>query len=124
MINSRITSPAVATAAFGGFVAGALTGATAAAARNLRQVKDGTMTRKEAAADVIQEASSMGIAGSIGVGITAALGLTGAFSIVGVALISSGAKYGIDSLLLHRSMRNTKAENTEPEQAAQPEHQG
>ncbi len=92
-------TPTLAATALGGLIAGVVTGATVAAARSARKVKTGCMTKQEAAAEVVREAGSMGLATTVGVTATALLGATGILSVAGVALFTAGSKYAIDSLL-------------------------
>ncbi len=92
-------TPSLAATALGGLIAGVVSGATVAAASNARKVKNGCMTPKEATAEVVREAGSMGLATTVGVTTTALLGVTGIMSVAGVALVTASTKYAIDSLL-------------------------
>lgn len=107
--ESRRQTPPLSSAALGGLIAGAVTGATLAAIRTVGEVKDGKMSQKEAMMEVLRESGSLGIAAAVGVSTTALLGLGGVFSIAAVALVSTGAKYTIDSCLL--SDKNQEKEN-------------
>ncbi len=101
-------TPPLAATALGGLIAGFVTGATVAAATNARAVKKGKITKKEAAANVMREATSMGLATTVGVSATAMLGMTGILSVAGVALFTAGSKYALDSLLDKNSDKGTQ----------------
>ncbi len=98
-INSPRTAPKLGATALGGLIAGVVTGATVAAASNARKLKKGKISKEEAAANVLREAGSMGLATTIGVTATALTRTTGILSVAGVALFTAGSKYAIDSLL-------------------------
>lgn len=108
--TARPIAPTLASAALGGLIAGVVTGATVAAATSLRQVKDGEITKQEATQQIMREAGTMGLATTAGVTATAALGLTGIMSIFGVALFTTGSKYGIDSLLDNTAQKTAEEE--------------
>lgn len=102
--------------AFGGFLAGAVTGATLSGVRSLRKIKKGEITPKEAGKTMLLESGSLGIATSVGVTATAFLGISGVLSIAGVALITAGTKYALDSVISdeHSNKNETISEkNTE-----------
>ncbi len=109
MINASLARPAsenipqarpsLAATALGGLIAGVVTGATVAAASSARKVKNGCMTKEEAAKEIAREAGSMGIAASVGVTATAMMNAGGILSVASTALLTAGTKYAIDSLL-------------------------
>ncbi len=115
-INNPIITPTLGATALGGLLAGVVTGATVAAAANARKLKKGTITKEEAAANVVREAGSMGLATTLGVTATALTGTTGILSVAGVALFTAGSKYAIDSLLEAGSKKNKEAEEATEEQ--------
>jgi len=86
-------------AVLGAAVFGAVIGATAAAARGIRQVKNGEATRQEVAMDVARESGSTAVAAGAGVAVASALGLGPILSAVGVVAVAVGAKYALDSVL-------------------------
>ncbi len=98
--NIPVQKPSLAATALGGLIAGVITGATVAAASNARKVKNGCITKQEAAQDIAREAGTMGIAASVGVSATAILGASGLLSVASTALLTAGTKYALDSLLL------------------------
>lgn len=108
--NSPPIAPSIAAAAFGGLIAGVVTGATVMSVQAIRKVKNGEISKKEAGADIIREAGTMGLATTIGVTATALLGITGLLSITGVALFTAGSRYAIDSLL--EAKQKNSEENT------------
>lgn len=106
--------PVIAATAFGGFIAGAVTGATLTSVRTLKKIKKGEMTPKQAGKEIIKESGSLGLATSVGVTATALLGISGILSIASVALVTAGTKYALDSALTDDS---TEAQNSTSEQA-------
>jgi len=97
--NSSPIAPHIGAAAFGGLIAGVVTGATIMAASSIRKIKKGEISKKEAGAEIVREAGAMGLATTIGVTATALLGIHGLLSITAVALFTAGSRYAIDSLL-------------------------
>ncbi len=78
---------------------GAMLGGVAAAARDLRATRDGTMTRNEAMGDVVKEAVGTGLATAVG---TAAGGLVfrnGALALATMAVVGVGTKYLYDGVV-------------------------
>ncbi len=96
--NRYRVAPSLGAAAFGGLIAGLVSGATLTATRSIKKVNDGKMTKKEAGAEILHEASLLGVATTVGVTTTALLNLRGVASIAGVALFTAGTKYCLDSL--------------------------
>ena len=86
----RVLLPAATTAA--GSV-GAVVGGTVAAARDMKRVNEGIMTKGEAVADVGKEAVGTGLATAAGVAVTGALGITGLLGLASIVGVSAGAKY-------------------------------
>jgi hypothetical protein len=84
-----------ATLAMGGV--GAIIGGTAAAAKNVRKVKEEEMTREEAVRDTIKEAAGTGLATAAATAVVTAVGATGWLSLVGIVAAATGAKYIWDS---------------------------
>ncbi len=99
MQNKNPFTPTLAATALGGLIAGAVTGATVAAAANARKVKDGDITKKDAVSKIAREAGTMGVASSMGLTATALLGITGVFSVASVAFLTASSKYAIESLI-------------------------
>ena len=89
-LATRVLLPAATTAA--GSV-GAVVGGTVAAAKDIKRVGDGVMTKGEAAADIGKEAVGTGLATAAGVAVTGALGITGLLGLVSIVGVSAGAKY-------------------------------
>jgi len=89
-VATRVLLPAATTAA--GSV-GAVVGGTVAAAKDLKRVNDGEMTKGEAAADIGKEAVGTGLATAAGVAVTGAIGITGLLGLVSIVGVSAGAKY-------------------------------
>lgn len=114
--------PVIAATAFGGFIAGAVTGATLTSVRTLKKIKKGEMTPKQAGKEIIKESGSLGIATSAGVTATALLGITGILSIASVALITAGTKYALDSALTNEKTADSTprrpADTPSPEPSA------
>jgi hypothetical protein len=84
-----------ASLAMGGL--GAVIGGTAAAARNIRRVKDEGISREEAVKDTGREAAGAGLATAAATAVVGAVGATGLLSLVGVLAVATGAKYLWDS---------------------------
>lgn len=89
-IATRVLLPAATTAA--GSV-GAVVGGTVAAAKDMKRVSEGEMTKGEAAADIGKEAVGTGLATAAGVAVTGALGITGLLGLASIVGVSAGAKY-------------------------------
>jgi len=92
---ARYISPAIA----GAMLFGAVVGGVAAAAANARKVKRGEMSAGKAAASVLREAGTTGLASGAGVAAVTALHLGGVVGLVGIAAVATGAKYLMDSVL-------------------------
>ncbi len=98
--------PNIGATALGGLIAGVVTGATVAMASTAKQVKKGDMSPKQAGAEVLREAGSLGLATTIGAATTAALGFRGVLSIASLALVTAGSKYAIDAIIEKPSKKN------------------
>jgi hypothetical protein len=80
-----------ATLAMGGI--GAIVGGTAAAAKNIRRVKNAEINREEAVKDTIKEAGGAGLATAAATAVVGAVGATGLLSLVGILALATGTKY-------------------------------
>lgn len=80
-----------ATLAMGGV--GAIIGGTAAAAKNIRRVKDAEISREEAVKNTLKEAAGTGLATAGATAVVGAVGATGFLSLLGVVTVATGAKY-------------------------------
>ncbi|GEM_PF-1377343 len=88
--TSRVLLPAVVSAS--GTV-GAVVGGAVAAAKDIKRVQNGEMTKGEAVADVGKEAVGTGLSTAAGVAVTGALGIGGLLGIVGIVGVAVGTKY-------------------------------
>ncbi len=79
------------TLAAGGF--GAVIGATAAAAKNIKRVGNDEISRQDAVKDVIKEATGTGLATAAATAAVQATGTRGFLSLVGMVAVATGAKY-------------------------------
>lgn len=80
-----------ATLAMGGV--GAIVGGTAAAAKNIRRVKNEEINRQEAVKDTVKEAAGTGLATAVATAVVHAVGATGLLSLVGILAVATGSKY-------------------------------
>jgi hypothetical protein len=85
-----------ATFAMGGV--GAIIGGTAAAAKNIRRVKEAEIKKDEAVKDTLREATGAGLATATATAVMGAVGATGLVSILGVIAVATGAKYFWDGI--------------------------
>jgi len=76
---------------------GAIIGGTAAAAKNIRRVKDGEIHREEAVRDTIKEAAGAGLATAAATALVGVFGATGLLSLVGIIAVATGTKYVWDA---------------------------
>lgn len=90
MTATRVLLPAATTAA--GSV-GAVVGGTVAAAKDVKRVNEGKMTKGQAAADIGKEAVGTGLSTAAGVAVTGALGVTGLLGLASIVGVASGVKY-------------------------------
>lgn len=77
---------------------GAIIGGTAAAAKNIRRVKNAEIKREEAVKDTLREATGAGLATATATAVMGAVGATGLVSILGVLVVATGAKYFWDGI--------------------------
>ena len=105
-VATRVLLPAATTAA--GSV-GAIVGGTAAAAKDIKRVKEGEMTKGAAVADIGKEAVGTGLATAAGVALTGALGITGLLGLVSIVGVSAGAKYFWNRKFAYKSEGKTAA---------------
>ena len=92
----QTTLPAGALATMG--FAGAVIGGAVAAARDLRRVKDGAMTREHAVGDVVKEAVGSGLATAAGAAAAGTFFRSSALSLAAMAVVGVGTKYLFDGL--------------------------
>ncbi|WP_320170492.1 hypothetical protein [Maridesulfovibrio sp.] len=90
VVASRTLLPAAVSAS--GTV-GAVVGATVAAARDIKRVNDGTMTKSEAATDIGLEAVGTGLSTAAGVAVVGAAGIGGLLGLAGIVGVAAGTKY-------------------------------
>ena len=96
--QQRLTNLPVGAIATMGLV-GAMLGGVVTAARDIRKVNSGAMTRSEVAGDVIKEALGTGLATAVG---TAAGGMVfrnGPLALATMAVVGVGTKYLYDGLV-------------------------
>ncbi len=89
-LTSRVLLPAAVSAS--GTV-GAVVGGTVAAAKDIKRVRDGVMTKGQAAADIGKESIGTGLSTAAGVAVTGALGIGGLLGLAGVVGVAAGTKY-------------------------------
>lgn len=77
---------------------GAIVGGTAAAAKGIRQVKEGESTKEQVAAAVAREAGTTAMAAGAATAVVGTLGLGFFLSTLGVVAVATGTKYALDSL--------------------------
>ena len=80
-----------------GGVAGAVIGGAVSAANQLKDVKEGKVTKEEAAKKAAVESASTGVSTAVGVAAAGLLRLGGVFGILTVFAVAAGTKYLIDS---------------------------
>lgn len=88
----------------GAVVFGALVGGTAAAAKGLRAVKNGETSREEALRNIARETGTTALAAGTAVAIMGRTGLGPVLTTAGMAVVATGTKYAMDSLLLPASV--------------------
>ena len=71
---------------------GALVGGTVAAVRSTIAVKEGRMTKSDAAKSVATESAGTGLATAAGIAATSVLGLGGLAGLLGFTVVATGAK--------------------------------
>ncbi len=127
--NNSLVGVTMGTALFG-----AIVGGTAAAAKGIRQVKDGSATKEEVAVNVAREAGTTAVAAGAAAAVVGALGFGPILSTLGIAAVATGTKYAMDSLVapktpatatagkkhapLTPAPKKTAAQKTAPKKAA------
>jgi cell division septation protein DedD len=99
MSHDKKLFSAVSPATSGAMLFGAVVGGVATAAASARKVKEGSMSPREAALNSLREAGTTGLASGAGVAAMSALRVGGAAGLVGIAVVATGAKYLLDSVL-------------------------
>ncbi|CCO22905.1 magnetosome protein MamC [Maridesulfovibrio hydrothermalis] len=85
---------------------GALIGGTVAAVRGTIAVKEGKMTKCEAAKAVATESAGTGLATAAGIAVTGLLGIGGIVGILGFTVVATGAKMAWDKAVPAFSTEN------------------
>lgn len=95
----RNVSPSVphAVLAMGGL--GAIGGGTAAAARNIRRVRQGGISREEAVLDTLKESTGAGIASAAATFVVGSMGTRGFLGLLGIITVATGTRYLWDSAM-------------------------
>ncbi|MFP4048396.1 MAG: hypothetical protein ACLFT8_00475 [Desulfovermiculus sp.] len=101
-----------ATLAMGGI--GAVIGATGAAARNIRQVKEAQMTKEEAVRDTLKESAGTGLATATATAVVGLAGAGGLFSLAGMLVVATGSKYLFDAATSQEKARTQAVEKSGP----------
>jgi hypothetical protein len=96
--QQRLTNLPVGAIATMGLV-GAMLGGVVTAARDMRKVSSGAMTRSEVAGDVIKEALGTGLATAVGTAAGGAVFRNGALALATMAVVGVGTKYLYDGLV-------------------------
>ncbi|MFZ5451070.1 MAG: hypothetical protein ACOZF2_04270 [Thermodesulfobacteriota bacterium] len=91
--SARTVSPLVPRMSLISGVLGAAAVGAGAAAKGIRLVKEGAMTREEAVRHTIQEAAGGGIASAVAAAVTGAVGASGILGILAFVATATGAKY-------------------------------
>jgi hypothetical protein len=78
---------------------GAIGGGTAAAARNIRRVRQGTINREEAVRDTLKESAGAGIASAAATFVVGSVGAAGFLGLLGVITVATGTRYLWDSAM-------------------------
>lgn len=99
-------------------VAGAIVAGASVAAKNIRKVKGGGMTKNEAVRDTAKEAGATGLAAGTAAAVVGAVGLGGFVGLIGIAALATGAKYLLDSALENTPRKEpAKAKTKKPPRA-------
>jgi hypothetical protein len=93
---------------------GAIIGGTAAAAKNIRRVKDGEIHREEAVRDTIKEAAGAGLATAAATALVGVFGATGLLSLVGIVAVATGTKYVWDAATASASRPGAASKQVKP----------
>jgi hypothetical protein len=78
---------------------GAIGGGTAAAARNIRRIRQGTISREEAVLDTLKESAGAGIASAAATFVVGSLGTRGFLGLLGAVTVATGTRYLWDSAM-------------------------
>ncbi len=95
--DSRVTSY-VPRAALSMAGVGAIVGGTAAAAKNIRKLKNAEITHEEAVKDTIKQAAGAAVATGTATAAVGATGVTGVVSLLGILVVATGTKYLWDGI--------------------------
>lgn len=106
--QQRLTNLPVGAIATMGLV-GAMLGGVVTAARDMREVRAGTMTRGEVAGDVLKEAVGTGLATAAGTAAGGAFFRNGFLALGTMAVVGIGTKYLYDGLVNAASEAKTAA---------------
>ena len=99
MIDKKTKTPVPGGAVMGAFVFGAIVGGTGAAARGIREAREGRKTNRDVALDVTREAGATAVAAGAATAVVGALGMGPVLSTLGIVAVATGTKYAMDSLL-------------------------
>ncbi len=89
--------PNLGRAAMSGAVAGAVIGGAVSAAKQMKDVKDGRLTKEQAVENTVKDAAGTGLATAAGMAVASGLGMGLAMSIIAMTAASAGVKYLWDS---------------------------
>lgn len=89
---------------------GAMLGGVVTAARDMRDVRSGTMTKNELTGDVLKEAAGTGLATAVGTAAGAMFFRNGTLALVTMAAVGIGTKYLYDGLVNARAEAEPAAE--------------
>jgi hypothetical protein len=112
--QSRLTNLPVGAIATMGLV-GAMLGGVVTAARDMRDVRTGAMTRNEVVGDVLKEAVGTGLATAAGTAAAGAFFRNGALALATMAAVGIGTKYLYDGVV--NAARESKSAATAPVKA-------
>lgn len=87
----------VGRAAMSGAVAGAIIGGAVSAAKQMKDVKEGKLTKEKAIENTVKDATGTGLATAAGMAVASGLGMGLVMSIVAMTAASAGVKYLWDS---------------------------
>lgn len=72
---------------------GAVIGGSAAAAKNIREVREGRISRDAAVRNTIRETAGAGLSTATATAVVGAVGATGFLSLLGIVAVATGTKY-------------------------------
>jgi hypothetical protein len=93
---------------------GAIVGGTAAAAKNIRRLRDAEINREEAVKDTFKEAAGAGLATATATAVVGAVGATGLLSLVGLLAVATGTKYLWDAATTPKKAVAAAPKNSKP----------